>query len=333
MQANNMKTNMFKRYVMKSTISIVCFLLVFFVASCKDIFEPDISGRNVVLVAPGDMVTTNSNSQTFWWEEVEDALNYDLQIVSPSFTATEKMIIDTTISTNKFMLTLYPGMFEWRVKAMNGSSQTLFSSRILTIDSTMDLTGQKVALLNPEANDFTNLESIILKWAAIYNATKYVIEVRSPDWNGANVINRGFITNDTIIVSNLPEGNYEWGVQALNNMGATSFYTRKFTIDRTVPVHPALENPADKATVNQKSVTLKWNRVTDNGSLLSDSLFVAVDSTFSASVIRLQQRVYADSAKFDGEAGNYFWRVKTVDAAGNKSDYNPLWRKFTIKIN
>ena len=56
-------------------------------SSCDAIIEPSISKSTVQLEAPVDQYQTSSYTINFWWDQVDHALSYHLQIVTPSFAA------------------------------------------------------------------------------------------------------------------------------------------------------------------------------------------------------------------------------------------------------
>ena len=66
-------------------ISIASIGILFGFLRCDDIFEDDISTENISLYAPSDSIVTKIITHTFWWEEVEGADEYNLQIVTPDF--------------------------------------------------------------------------------------------------------------------------------------------------------------------------------------------------------------------------------------------------------
>ena len=128
------------------------FYILVFISSiygCSDIFVMDISEDNVSLLAPHNNLETTIGTQTFWWEKVEDAQSYNLQIVTPGFNQTERLILDTTISYNTFTYNLSPNKYEWRVKALNSAYETSYTSFSLRIDSTNDLSNETVLLTYP----------------------------------------------------------------------------------------------------------------------------------------------------------------------------------------
>lgn len=102
---------------------------------CSDILVPDISEDSVYLVVPpADLVTADS-TQTFRWDFLADAEEYNIQIVGPSFDSIQQIIIDTTIIDNRLTVTLPKGAFEWNVVAFNSAWTSLVSeTRVITIE-------------------------------------------------------------------------------------------------------------------------------------------------------------------------------------------------------
>jgi len=102
-------------------------ILITLVYGCTEFIEPSIEDEKVVLLAPARGTESNDSILTFGWEEVEHALNYRLQVVSPRFDKAIKLHLDTLVETYNFTDTLSPGNYEWRVRAENGSSKTAYT--------------------------------------------------------------------------------------------------------------------------------------------------------------------------------------------------------------
>jgi hypothetical protein len=304
-----------KRIDNKTTFLVVLLISLMFLLSCEDITEKDISNEELVLLAPGENLRTSIATQTFWWEELDGASSYNLQVVSPSFEYVEVLLADTVLTENQFTINLFPGRFEWRVKAQNGYYTTPFVMRSLQIDSTMDLKSQKV------------------RWQKLYNADLYSIEVHEISWSGALAYNLLSISYDTLSIRDLKDGVYYWGIKAWNLNSATDFSTRKIIIDKVAPGTPSLLSPLNKANLLNLPVNLTWNRISDSGSSLSDSLIVSTDSLFTSGKIIIATSL-ADT-RYDNavqDTGTYFWKVKTVDAAHNQSQFTPM-RRFKVLNN
>jgi hypothetical protein len=131
----------------------------------------------------------------------------------------------------------------------------------------------------------------------------------------------------------LGEGNYSWGVRAENSFSSSLYEFRNLIIDQTAPQRPNLSSPNQSAET-AITVTFSWTRPDINGSAISDSLFVSTDSTF---VDNHEFEAFTTgttySYTFDvnqGSTQKYYWRVLSIDAAGNKSIYSTI-RRFTVK--
>jgi hypothetical protein len=304
----------------------VAFLLFAFstMTSCDDIIEKDLSGKKVALVAPGDSLQTDINSQTFYWEEMNGTLSYNLQIVSPSFNRIEQFVLDTNISTHSFEINLTPGAYEWRVRAANGSSKSDYALRSLQIFATNDVTKQKVQLTNPSDAKATNLTSLVFDWQILYNATDYIFQIWEPDLNGTKIKDTLISSSSLSINWTWPNGSYIWGVKAYNNISNTytQFTARSIMVDTIPPsVISSIDSPRKDSTINSWPITLKWSRKdTDGGSKLYDSVYVSADSSFSSNVYKYKSYNKNQSISLSSN-GKYYWKIKTSDEAGNSSKW------------
>ena len=109
---------------------ILCMFLAF---GCEDVFEKDLSKKEVVLVAPGDSIRTSYGQQVFVWEEIEGATRYRLVIVSPRFERPERYLLDTLVTGRQFPFTLKPGEYQWRVIPENSAYEGIYSTRTIIV--------------------------------------------------------------------------------------------------------------------------------------------------------------------------------------------------------
>src|SRR5580692_12447235 len=109
---------------MKPCLFIYLFLLLLagtaLLSSCDPIIEPSISKSNVILEAPSDQYQSTSYTINFWWDQVDNALSYHLQVVTPTFSSPGSLVLDTIVKKNTFSFTFNPGNYQWRVMAENG---------------------------------------------------------------------------------------------------------------------------------------------------------------------------------------------------------------------
>lgn len=111
-------------------------LMIALINGCAIIFEDDISEEVVYVIMPADGSQSIIQDQLFWWETIEGALKYNLQIVEGSFFAPISFVSDTNIAGDKFMVNLSPGDYEWRILGWNNYSETDFFYSSLVIEDT-----------------------------------------------------------------------------------------------------------------------------------------------------------------------------------------------------
>mgnify|MGYP002640848393 CR=1 FL=1 len=304
---------------MIKTEYVLYIVILFFTCctSCTDIIEPNITDERVVLLAPADKMETIYAAQTFWWEELQSTNSYSLQIVTPGFDYIERLILDTIIENNKFSISLFPGDYQWRVKGINYSYHTAYSTFTLTIDSTLDLGQQLVVLVSPINMDTTNVSNQELKWEKLYNANKYVISIKDP--NGTTLFDT--ISLNSYLMEVSLDGNYDWKVKAVNNYSETVFFQRSFYYSSRTLSAPLLLTPANESIYNTAdNIHFSWER--DNVTIpsIKDSIYISSDSLFSNIVFKSYLNLPSYESNF--EQGRYYWRVKSIDKAGNKSDFS-----------
>ena len=307
---------------MKKVI-VLSFLAAIALVSCEKFGEKNITKKVVVLLSPTQNQSDSILTKLFWWEEVEGADSYHLQVVSTTFDNITKLAVDTLISGVKFQLTMTPGEYQWRVRAENGAYESPWTTYNLTITNTTSLAGQTITTATPDDDYATKDTAISFNWSALANATSYhlVIVKTSPTSEVLNTLESSNTKNFTF----LSEGKYIWSVQALNSTSASSTVYRNITIDKTNPNLPVLVSPkAVTDTIYSLPSTFTWDIGVDNGSVVSDSIYISSDSTFNTNFLHSAKVVGLESYSLTtlNNTGKLFWRVRSIDKAGNRSSYS-----------
>jgi hypothetical protein len=289
-------------------------------AGCRDLIETDLSKEHVFIVAPANNTTSSAYTQQFIWDEVEGADHYQLQLVKPDFSSIQQYVLDTNVRTTKFTYTLQPGTYQWRVRAVNGSSETDFTLSNLVIDSTLDLSGQLPVLISPADNYSSSVFSQSFSWQTMPNATNYIFQVLS----SGSIIHTESTTGLSASYTFAVEGAYQWRVFAQNATSGSGYSSRSITIDNSSPSAPVLLTPTANDTISNP-VSLTWN---SDLSSVTDSIYIYADTNLT--VLTIADISSTQSYTFSGTLGeDYFWRVRSKDAAGNWGPYS-LRRKFIV---
>ena len=312
---------------MKTILKIISLFLIIstLLFACDDFVEPNIDNETVNLLAPANNLTTIQLTHTFWWDFLEGAEVYNMQIVEGTFSAVTSLALDTIITDNKFDVTLYPGSFQWRVRGENNGGETDYTIFSFVIDSTLDISSLQVVLNSPSDNVIMNNTNVTLGWNSLLNADDYLIEAHLTTWAGTTVFGPQ-IENSTSLTTTLPEGVIVWGVQARNTASGTSsmFSTRTLTIDTTNPGAISLVTPVDNAVLSDIFNTYTWTQPADAGTDLTDDIYFYSDAA-GTTLFKSAQATgtsYQDSLG----VGTYYWAVQSTDAAGNIGIFSNLRR-------
>lgn len=297
--------------------------------SCKEIREIDLTNKNISILAPTNNTITTILSQSFWWEEVEGVDYYNIQIVNPSFSNIANLVLDSNITDNLFRFTLQPGEYQWRVKGINGSSQTPYVTFNLKVDTTSNLSAQTILLSTPLNNSYFKAEEVNFSWQILYSALNYKVEIASPNFSTlSNIIFDTLVSGNNLKYTFSQDGEFEWRVRGQNFSSTTPYSNpRKFEIDNTNPNIPTLISPTNNSFFMSNSVDFLWNRGAESGSPIEDSLYIFSDTLNTVSKVYTTTTV---SVTDTFSSGIYYWRVRSTDLSGNKSAYSEK-RKFTIQ--
>src|ERR1700752_34158 len=163
-------------------------LIILMMSCTKDFVVKDIKNATVTIIAPADSLNTPNNSITFWWEELDGAENYNIQIVKPSFSSVQQLIVDTLVVGNIFNHTFTPGTYQWRIKASNAGGSTNYFTRTLIIDSTSNLNLVSVGLIAPANHSVMTNNNVSFVWNPLPAADYYELTFTNVQTNSTTII-------------------------------------------------------------------------------------------------------------------------------------------------
>lgn len=314
---------------------------ILFLQSCNAIFEKDISAETPVVIIPTDNDTVFSNNVHFKWNELEGASFYNLQIVQPSFADIDAFVLDSNINDQEFYKILAPGNYQFQLRGENGGYESMYAGPFsIYVDSVSDLSEQFVSLVSPANEIFINgSDNLVLSWQNLFAAETYDYVLRiGTDFSSASTLDQQF--DIATLTYTIPasffdvEGTYFWGIRGVNLTSSTTYSSRQINVDLTAPNSPDLISPADEVFVSiDDPVVFKWTTGTDPGT---------VNSTVTSTVEISPSETFIDFEEFTGitsdsleytfpSTGDYWWRVKAVDAVGNVSEFYSFEYLITVE--
>ena len=316
---------------MKKIIKILSPLLVIMFYTCDDVLEEDISDDNIEIIAPTNNTVIEGNNVQFSWQHLDGADDYRIQISGNN----QVTILDSLVSINQFNYNLNEGNYQWRVKGENFAYETEYTFPVdFTVEVSEDLSNQNVVLATPSDNLYTNDSDITLTWNTLSSADSYTLEIlkinngETTIYQESNITGTSISTNPTLLDE---DAEYIWKVKAVNSLSETPFSERTLFLDRAIPGVPTLNSPDDNST-NEFTVTFNWSNGVDTGNIQSaiiSTIEIATDINFNTLLTSNQTDNNSYQYTF-ANIGNFYWRVKASDMAGNQSE-NSITRTITIE--
>jgi hypothetical protein len=283
---------------------------------CKALIEENIRNSKVNVLFPKAGDSVNTYNVNFWWDNVADANTYEIQIVQGTFNSIQNFLVDSVVSTNKYNFILTPGNYQWRVRGLNNSTQTDFATQSFVVLRNDSLSAQTLILRYPPYNFSSNQTTQIFRWYPLSQASYYTFQLQTA---AGGLIYSTDVFVDSIVISGIQQGDLQWKVRANNNNSSTPFFSRALNIDTSAPNIPILLSPNYGDSVSTP-FDLTWDRGTISGSSITDSVIL-----YSDSLITVYKKSISTSSSYSLTtipSGTYFWRVRSVDQAGNTSGYS-----------
>jgi hypothetical protein len=199
----------------------------------------DLTSQQVILSSPVANRITNNNNLTLGWNTLSAADYYNLVIINNSLGGTivfQQNNISTTSYTLNSAILNQDANYTWKIKGINSSSQTGFSTRDFSLDTVIP----NQPLNSLPANNSTQLinQNINFTWSiaadsgAIQSSISYVIEF-SNDINFTTILQTSNLNTNTFQQLFNSSGSYYWRIKAIDAAGNHSLFSNpfKFTIN------------------------------------------------------------------------------------------------------
>jgi hypothetical protein len=300
--------------------------------SCSEIIEKNISKETLELISPSDSVV-QYGTLTFWWTEMEGASQYRLQLITPSFSLSHRLILDTLVSSTRFDYNPDPGLYQWHVQGVNSAYVSPFSpAKTLEILDGSDLGRVKIVLRSPINYMFSNQQQVAFSWQKVTIADHYRLQIFSSST---------VILDDTTAAASyqytLPnqDATYQWQITAFNEVSQSMSEKYTITLDKTAPEAPQLLTPKEDSLVDFSS-QLKFTWIRKSADVKVDNFsIVNADGTSVSGFdpVNLTAPLFelSNTTKIFKQDSTYIWRVISIDKASNKSLSSTRSFKVSVK--
>lgn len=187
----------------------------YFKRNFEIINNDDFQNNTVILLTPANNLITKTALQKLSWNSIIGATGYQLQILDENNTLVKEQNSEALFLN----FTFDEGKYTWKVRASNGTAQTLYTSRLLLIDTKAPNTP---ILTSPVNSSSTTNTSINFQW----NRTPVS---GSTERDSIYVYNESALTNlnfkDRAVNpynKTLTKGTYYWFIKSFDEAGNQS---------------------------------------------------------------------------------------------------------------
>ncbi len=275
-----------------------------------------------VLGTPGNGTTELTGTPVFQWGDVAEAHHYEFQLDNAATFPSPNIYEETSISEFTPSEALTDGLYYWRVRTFDAAGN--FSGWTATWNVRINAVPTPVVTpLSPVDNSATNQTMPSFSWNPAAGIIRYRLQVDNTATFASPEINITSAATLYTPATALVDGVYNWRVQAQGADGLWGDWSAGFkvTIDTVKPGVPTLASPASGSVVTTSTPTFDWNDVAGAHhyeiQISSAAVFAPVDvSAFP------NNSTYTPAAMADKV---YYWRVRSYDAAGNRSAWSTIW--------
>lgn len=194
----------------------------------------DLGKQQIILKNPIDNSYTKNSTVTCTWDVLTMADSYVFELLNVTNGETS-VIPETSITNPTFVINntnlSAEAKYKWKVKGVNGTSETLFSSNTFSVDRTNP--NQPSNTLPIQNASFTTNQTINFSWSiladvgAIQSTITYTIEFAN-DVNFTTIIQKNDVSTASFDKAFTAIGSYYWRIKATDLAGNASIYSTPF---------------------------------------------------------------------------------------------------------
>jgi YD repeat-containing protein len=286
--------------------------------SAADNFVLDATAPVIPALVPVTPDPTSNRRPSLGWGSVTDASSYRVQLsIEAGFTSP---LADTTVSSPLFIPAsdLPEGRIYWRVASKDAAAnQSAFSA---ADDFLVDTTAPAVPVLVPVAPDPTSNRRPNLGWGAVADASSYRVQVSTDAGFTSPLIDTTVSSPLFVPTTDLPESRIYWRVASKDAASNQSAFSAgdDFLVDVTAPAVPVLV-PVMPDPTSIRRPNLAWGAMAGAGTYR-----VQISNTldFAAPLIIATVSTTSYQPISDLPEGRIYWRVASLDVAGNQSAFS-----------
>ena len=277
--------------------------------------QPDIRRQTVTVISPLQNAEVGYEEVVFAWEKMDGATSYHLRVVSPSFGNVQQLMEDITLDETVHRLSLPKGEYQWQIRAFNAAYQTAVQTySFLRVSRAVDLENRKITIIAPSSGVTLKDPDVVFGWEPLDGAENYRLTLVSPSFDRVEKLWEDITTPETVFRRELPDGDYQWRIQALNEESRTTPQVFSFRVSaaaRDISLETiTVVAPTPGISTTNQNILFTWEPVTG---ATKYRLMIASPSFGQVELLLEDVTLEQTSYRIDLPVGSYQWRIQAMN--------------------
>lgn len=186
---------------------------------------------------------------------------------------------------------------------------TLFSCEEIIMEK--DISKSQVILLAPAQNAQFNSTGVTFTWEPVVDAAEYQLQIATPNFENPLQIILDTTIKENNYTQQLPVGNYQWRVKAINSAYSTNYSIRSIAVVSDADFQNnivVLNTPVNNLITKKTLQNLSWQPI-----LGATGYQIQVYDTNNTVIS--DQTVTATNLDYTFAEGGFFWKVRANNGA------------------
>jgi len=269
---------------------------------------------------------TNTSEALLQWTALSGAAEYRVQVASDSVFAT--VIDDAVISENQYLATgLGVGTYYWRILAQ----ETGGNAGVWSTEKSFIIAAPQVPTLSLPGNGsaIRNTDTPTLSWSTVESAENYHVQIAEHS-DFSIFAQQQVMSTTNYTTTSLSAGTYYWRVKGINEIGYEGGFSSVYLFEVTGPESAHLLLPAEGSIISDTiTPNLIWGAVQ-----YAENYRIQLSNQGDFSVLLEEQIVPSTNFMTSSlDAGNYYWRVQSINNSGIIGDWSQNLGVFTVPLS
>lgn len=190
-----------------------------------------------------------------------------------------------------------------------------------------DISNEEVTIISPTEGSEFDKAIIKFNWNKLDNADQYHFQIAKPNFNATTQIVEDTLVEVAVFSKELPTGDYQWRVNAINSEFETNYVTSSFKIKaKNISTERiSITTPLEASEIDKGVIDFTWNELEN-----ADRYHIQIAKPDFSINSNIFEDTFVETNTFEKDLseGDYECRIRAMNS-DYETNYTTL--RFTVK--